>query len=240
MSTSKYNATSLVVDDRDSSITYSSGWLKVTSAAEYMQTRTGADTTGMTAIFSFRGEHRESTYLAPRSECMWCYRNRRRSVWILGVDRRLRTPRFILRTRWAPRYPDRISSPHYRTWLLHRPHAVLPISVVVRSGAYARYYKCQRNQALCSLDRLHRLYTKHDPGPQLSAHKWNVCLTGPLPYWQLASSIQFSFFFELVVKSCRGDRRRCHWGRRLLGSGRIPIVLVRLSTTSARGPIVPS
>ena len=51
----QYNATALIVDDRDSSVVYSSGWQQVSSTAEYMLTKSGADKAGMTAKFTFTG-----------------------------------------------------------------------------------------------------------------------------------------------------------------------------------------
>ncbi|KIP10385.1 hypothetical protein PHLGIDRAFT_240263 [Phlebiopsis gigantea 11061_1 CR5-6] len=51
----QYNSTALVVDDRNSSIVYTSGWLEVSTTAEYEQTRSGANKGGMTATFVFTG-----------------------------------------------------------------------------------------------------------------------------------------------------------------------------------------
>lgn len=51
-----YNATALIVDDRDPSITYSPGWQQVATTAEYGLTKSGADEAGMTATFKFTGE----------------------------------------------------------------------------------------------------------------------------------------------------------------------------------------
>ena len=51
----QYNSTALIVDDRNSSIVYSSGWLEVSTTAEYDQTKSGANNAGMTATFVFTG-----------------------------------------------------------------------------------------------------------------------------------------------------------------------------------------
>ncbi len=52
----KWNATALVVDDRDPSIVYSGSWMQVTSTAEYDDTKSGAASAGMTATFAFNGK----------------------------------------------------------------------------------------------------------------------------------------------------------------------------------------
>ncbi|KAJ3556880.1 hypothetical protein NM688_g1782 [Phlebia brevispora] len=55
---SQWNATALVVDDRDLSIHYSSGWQQVTDpsgSGDYLLTGSGAGSAGMTASFSFNG-----------------------------------------------------------------------------------------------------------------------------------------------------------------------------------------
>ena len=52
----RYNATALIVDDRDPGITYSPGWTQVNSTAEYQLTKSGAANAGMTATFSFVGQ----------------------------------------------------------------------------------------------------------------------------------------------------------------------------------------
>ncbi|EKM59919.1 uncharacterized protein PHACADRAFT_206139 [Phanerochaete carnosa HHB-10118-sp] len=55
MSQLPYNSTAYIVDDRDPNISYSQGWLQVTTSAEYNDTKTGADEAGMTAIYVFNG-----------------------------------------------------------------------------------------------------------------------------------------------------------------------------------------
>lgn len=52
---SQYNSTAIIVDDHDSSIIFSPGWLKVTTGAEYNNTKSGAQQAGMTATFIFNG-----------------------------------------------------------------------------------------------------------------------------------------------------------------------------------------
>ncbi|GJE87524.1 hypothetical protein PsYK624_036070 [Phanerochaete sordida] len=55
MNQTPYNGTAYIVDDTDPSISYSSGWLRVTTDAEYNDTKTGANAAGMTATFVFNG-----------------------------------------------------------------------------------------------------------------------------------------------------------------------------------------
>ena len=52
----QYNNTAIIVDDRDPSIVYSDGWLRVATTAEYDHTKTGAQEAGMTATFVFNGQ----------------------------------------------------------------------------------------------------------------------------------------------------------------------------------------
>lgn len=55
MNQAPYNNTAYIVDDTDPSITYSTGWLRTTTSAEYNNTKTGANEAGMTATFVFNG-----------------------------------------------------------------------------------------------------------------------------------------------------------------------------------------
>jgi len=50
-----YNSTALVVDDSDTAITYSSGWVQAGTSVDYDDTSHGATTAGQTATFIFTG-----------------------------------------------------------------------------------------------------------------------------------------------------------------------------------------
>ena len=53
---SAFNATALIVDDRDPSVVYSPGWQQQSTTAEFDDTKSGADEAGMTASFKFTGK----------------------------------------------------------------------------------------------------------------------------------------------------------------------------------------
>lgn len=64
---SAFNATALIVDDRDPSVVYSPGWQQSDTTAEFDDTKSGADEVGMTASFKFTGMCHltmSSTYIA--------------------------------------------------------------------------------------------------------------------------------------------------------------------------------
>ena len=52
---SVFNATALIVDDRNVNVQYSPGWQQQSTTAEYDDTKSGADQAGMTATFQFTG-----------------------------------------------------------------------------------------------------------------------------------------------------------------------------------------
>lgn len=53
---STFNATALIVDDRDPSVVYSPGWQQLSTTTEFDDTKSGADAAGMTATFKFSGK----------------------------------------------------------------------------------------------------------------------------------------------------------------------------------------
>lgn len=231
---SKFNSTSLIVDDRDPSITYSSGWLKVSTTAEYDGTKSGANEAGMTATFVFTGVQRLFGEYIPVSmltseRCRYWSR----SLRIARILRCLRRASDFLRNRRIPRYPTRIYGPHHRPRRLHFPYTILPIRNPRGCRAYTCDHEYQRHPAISLLVGLFGVYSSEHylSASKLKLRRSHFIVSDIIrPQFNVVVTVFFGHTFRTFSieyrSRCRevhqiaywSDSGRCRW-RYCLGCG---------------------